>query len=498
MLVIAHPVSDQAKSDALSILKDSKDTKLKIVVDATHSGVLTNKRVYPARKVMAGYKSFFSKANGGTSEFDKPVITHHNDSNDAIGRVNFAVFTALKKDQDFEQDYLNPDPMGSRGSGVVTVTANISDPEAIQKIVDGRYLSVSAGHSTDAMFCSICTNSIYSDECMHTPGMYYDASGEKTDPEHGSLCYAITNNMDYHEISFVNMPAQPPAKLLEFNWESGKDSLINDGCITSVTSAKKEIVKAYSLVDNDREFSLLTGSDKSTKQKIYIIATSTADKLRTKLTEETVAKKDELNESRSSSSDVNSNADSSGAISENNSEEIEETKNTDTQISEEENKTMDEEIKKLNDEISALKLSLATAEEKVKTLQAAVTAKDSEMVAVNKSMVDLKKDMAEHLATALASYKIRLGKPDVKGLKTDAEKKTYIDGLSKRSIESLKDSISDLLLETEVEEKIVKNTTSSAADHIEGSKVEPNVLATNNTARKTVVAEKKDTLSDLD
>lgn len=481
MVVIDQPVSTQIRDDVVSILKDNSQSVLKATIDATHSGVLTNRRVYPGAKVKKGFKSFFSKEQGGTSDFNKPVLTHHNDFADPIGRVVNAVFTSLKSGEDFKFDYMSPDSAGGRGSGVVTVTAEIVDPDSIQKIIDGRYLSVSAGHSTDAMFCSICGESIYGEDCMHIPGRSYSASGEVVDSGKGSLCYGITNNMEYHEVSFVNLPAQPPAKLIEFNWETGKDSYLNGDSIISLTRGKKDIIKGLTLCNDSLEYSLLTGKDSNKKQKTIFIPSSAADKLREKLLlEEIEAKKDEPNDCRSSSSNNSESTEATevkelDAISKaNNSINC----NTEKENSKKDKQKMDEELKKLADEISSLKALLATAEAKVTELTQSVDSKNSALAALEASMSELKKDMATHLATALASYRMRLNKPDTKGLDTDEKKAAYIALLSKRSVESLKDSINDLLIESEQTLDEVKPTSNSkATDFVQDQRLESNSLA---------------------
>lgn len=493
-LLIDQPVNEQAKTDAESMLKDGKNAKLKIVVDATHSGVRTNNRVYPGRKVAAGFKSFFDKKNGGTAEYNKPVLLHHEDHNDPVGRVYNAIFTPLKTGRDFELDYENPDEVGSKGSGVVTVNAEIADPEAIKKILDGRYITVSAGHSTDAMYCSICGGDIYGKDCMHIPGKSYDAEGEEVSAEDGTKCFAITNNMTYHELSFVNFPAQPPAKILEYNWED-KANYDGKSFIGSYLRAKKEIIKSCMLSDENTEISLLTGSVRSTQQKIYSIASSTAEKLRNKLTEGQKNTMGEPANDRSSSSQEPKSAakpEAKDTISSKEKTSINKPlKETKMEIDE-------SKMTELQTEITKLKSDLATAEKDRDALKDQVAVKTQEIDTLKKSSDELKTEIAASLATALASLKIRLGKPDTKGL-TDETRKTYIESLAKRSVSSLKDSIADLLIE--VESAPVASASDEdpeaikAADALKESKLESNTLGSGK--GKTAKKGKQDTLSSI-
>lgn len=500
---IEQPGSTQALSDAKQILTVDKPVSLKVVMDATHSGTLTNRRVYPAKKVLAGYKTFFSKDDGGDSPFGKPILMHHDSHADAIGRIKTAEFKALKTGTEFDKDYLFPDMVGGKGSGVVTVHAIITDKDAIQKILDGRYLSVSAGHSTDQMFCSICGQSLYGDECTHVPGVKYDDEGEPTEQEDARLCYGITNNLTYHELSFVNTPAQPHAKIVELDWREGKDSvkqeIANRKALLSVGRAKKDTVHSLSLLTDEVEFSLLTGKDKPNKIKTYSVPTSTAEILRSKL-EEGNNVKDESLDDRLSSSKASTAKIVEVQKTEDKEEKIEKTEDkqeaTSAAIVKKEKTDMDAEqlkaqLDKLSAEMETLRASLATADKEKTELKSAIVAKDSEITSLQTAVSSLKTDMTQYLATALASYRIRLGKPETKGLDSEDAKKKYVETLSKRSTESLKDSINDILVELQqaekdqtVESKDSNLEVTDAADILEGKKVESTTLNVDNGKKK--------------
>lgn len=433
--MIDQPVSEDTKSDAISMLRSGKKPSLKVVIDATHSGVLTNRRVYPASKVAVGYKSFFSKDNGGSAEVGIPLLTHHDDYKDPIGRVEFATFTALRSNMDFTHDYLNPDDVGGRGSGVVTIRGKVVNLDSIEKILDGRYLSVSAGHSTDKMICSVCALSIFS--CDHIPGVRYDTEGERTSDESIRPCYVITNNMTYHETSFVNIPAQPPAKLIEFKWadaDSYKGMEDIKDAFVSYTRGRKESVRELVLCDEDIELSLLTGKDKSTKTKTYFVPETTANRILEQLSE---TPKNESSKDRTSKVDG--------------IQQIDQNKNIPTSIETIGDNMTDTipspELETLKTERDTLKDSLDTANEELKNLKDQAVTRDSTITSLTEEVNSLKVSLIDHLATALASYRIRLKKPDTVALDSEAKRKEYITNLSKRSIDSLRDSIADLLTE---------------------------------------------------
>lgn len=507
---IERPGTEQTLADAKSILKKDEQATLKVVIDATHSGVLTNRRVYPARKVMMGYKSFFSTAAGGTAAYDKPILLHHNDYHDSVGRVKLADFKSLKSGLEFDKDYLFPDLEGGKGSGVVTVHAEITDKEAIQKIIDGRYLSVSSGHSTNQMYCSICAKSLYSETCTHIPGYRYDDEGEKVDTgdatdENSKLCYGITDNMTYHELSFVNTPAQPHAKITEFDWKLGKDALRheidNQFALISVSRAKKDAIHCLSVLTDKFEFSLLTGKDKPNKVKTYSVSTSTAELLEKQLTKGTGTNDEQIDSRHSSSQE------SSSKIESVDNKEVKEQKEVSTEkiddIKEDKSnmdvEKMKDEITRLTAEIETLKKDLATAVKTKDELTVTTVAKDSEIASLKVSVDALKSEVALSLATALASHRIRLAKPDTKGLDSTDAKKKYIDTLAKRSIESLKDSISDLLVEIDLVDSsnTKQEATSSnqtAGDILADKKIESSIPTIDNGKKDK---NKKDTSKDI-
>lgn len=506
---VERPCSDQALSDAKKILQKDGSATLRVVIDATHSGVLTNRRVYPARKVVAGYKSFFSTDSGGSAAYDKPILLHHNDYSDSVGRVRLADFKALKSGLEFDKDYLFPDLQGGKGSGVVVVHADITDKNAIEKILDGRYLSVSAGHSTDQMYCSICAKSLYSETCTHIPGYRYNEEGERVDDgdasEDAKLCYGVTNNMTYHELSFVNTPAQPHAKITEFDWKLGKDALRheidNQYALISVNRAKKEIVHSLSVLTDNFEFSLLTGKDKPNKIKTYSVSASTA-KLLEKQLDQGQGTNDESIDDRPSSSQESFEKVVSSDKNEVKKQKEDSVENKKIEEIKEDKSNMDEkmkdEIARLTSEIETLKKDLATAVKTKDDLSAITVAKDSEIASLKVSVDALKSEVALSLATALASHRIRLAKPDTKGLDSTDAKKKYIETLAKRSLESLKDSINDLLVEIDLtdaekkQEPIVNKAT--AGEILEEKKVDSNI-PTHDSGRKVQV--KKDNQKDI-
>lgn len=228
---------------------------LLVRIAATHAGIITrNNGFYLPDKMKKGADSF-------TSNYSKPVLLHHQDSNDPVGRIveaqyvdtsgivqdayNLAeglrVVDKMGKEKGVITDTLLKDfvegkmpfgmqidtvcsllrdsvleDAGYQGLGYISIVAQISHRDAIEKLLDGRYLTGSVGATTDKAVCSICRQD-WTDagKCEHKPGAIYD----------GAKCFIIAGALDYDEYSFVNVPADRHSKVLELHYNGIQDSI---------------------------------------------------------------------------------------------------------------------------------------------------------------------------------------------------------------------------------------------------------------------------------
>lgn len=207
------PISLKVSPDKKEvILKDGKEDvkggySLICEVNATHAGTLINNRIYPPDSMKKGIRTW-------TSPYKKPVLTNHDDTKDPVGRVISAKY--LKTDKGMTDTDYKPILRESEGYGYQRLTVKITDPEAIKKILDGRYQTVSVRMSTDHCLCSICGTDWSGGEgpCEHIPGTKYD----------GKLAYMTTGDLSYRELSFVNIPADEYAGVKEAIISEQKDS----------------------------------------------------------------------------------------------------------------------------------------------------------------------------------------------------------------------------------------------------------------------------------
>lgn len=228
-----------------SNLFECKDTKsesgssLLVKVAATHSGVVNqNYRFYrPDRMQDAAHQWVPGEGKG----YAKPVLIEHNKKGDVLGRVRTARYVDesykwsndfptikdsvfykaadkkidLFKSVDWIVDNLMPLPEYS-GLGYIELGLNVTNPEAIGKVLRDEYLTVSVGFTTGQAICSICHQDwAVDDKCEHRPGTKDEESGRTT--------FLICGDFNYEELSFVNFPADPFAG--KITKDALKDSL---------------------------------------------------------------------------------------------------------------------------------------------------------------------------------------------------------------------------------------------------------------------------------
>jgi hypothetical protein len=211
-------------------------------IAATHSGRVTrNNGFYLPHKMQAGAASF-------TEIYPKPIQLHHDSLREPVGRVIKATYINTSKEQlgsslvnesfngqltdlmdnklsfedaiSFAQKYFIEDSTFIQnphyeGLGYIELVASIADPDAIQKILDGRLLTGSTGAVTDAAVCSVCRQDWAGSDgkCDHRPGKVYDKV----------KCVLIAGNLWYDEYSFVNKPADSHSRIIEINMNGIQD-----------------------------------------------------------------------------------------------------------------------------------------------------------------------------------------------------------------------------------------------------------------------------------
>lgn len=149
--------------------------KLVVQMEAIHVGRTKNFTFYTKDGLVSGLESW-------TKPYNKPVLTHHNDMHgEPIGRILSASFQELT----------------ASGKPGLVFTAEITDKQAIPKVLDGRYATVSIGASTDRVTCNICGTDRTQEFCEHIRGESYE----------DITCHYIVGTTMGREVSYVNVPA---------------------------------------------------------------------------------------------------------------------------------------------------------------------------------------------------------------------------------------------------------------------------------------------------
>lgn len=213
-------------SSSSEIRQRAKNVRgLRVEITASHAGMVN------ANNIMYSPGGMESSCYTWTYPQPRPFQVHHDDHADPIGRITSGKFApyqpggqadslntviGLFQDAATRQDLLDAAQMLEdtgvlatetwRGVGEMKLEAIITDSDAIEKILDGRYLGVSITQRPRQAFCNICGKDWVSEgPCQHERGM--------KDEETGRMMYLIVGDTHYEECSAVNRPADGHAKI---------------------------------------------------------------------------------------------------------------------------------------------------------------------------------------------------------------------------------------------------------------------------------------------
>lgn len=167
-----------------------------VLLKASHIDFVNENAVrYTTRAAKKGASSF-------VYPYKKPQLVGHDKKRDPIGRITDAKVVTNKTPTD-----PNEPPT------YLQLTARITDEDAIAKILDGRYNTVSVGSRTNRVICSECDTVITEEGlCEHKKGSYNDK---------GLMIHWIIDQLTYVEDSFVNEPADRWAGIESINIGAG-------------------------------------------------------------------------------------------------------------------------------------------------------------------------------------------------------------------------------------------------------------------------------------
>lgn len=217
--------------DSLQLLKDMSSGKTQVLaldveMEATHSGKNHNYCIYYEDSMEKDAESF-------VNPFKKPMLKNHNDySGEPLGRIT--------------QSWHGPSALTDERSAI-HLKARVTDQDAIPKFLDGRYSTVSIGGTMGTVTCNVCGKTILKDGkfkfCGHWRGETYK----------DQICYWGAKDIEYHEVSTVNNPADDFAQIMKVtvvtDSDDKKDSKEDttmagtntDSKTTSAEDAKKSV-----------------------------------------------------------------------------------------------------------------------------------------------------------------------------------------------------------------------------------------------------------------
>lgn len=160
--------------------------KLIIEQAAIHEGLTANYNHYSAAELEKSLPSWLQP-------YPKPLLINHDTEVSPLGRVMGA-----RMDKSAE------------GVPFVRLQIGVTDPQAVEKVLDQRYMTGSVGGKAGSAKCSICGTDWaqaaagYNAPCKHQRGKVYS----------GKLAYFELSDLSFKEYSFVNVPADQKSILI--------------------------------------------------------------------------------------------------------------------------------------------------------------------------------------------------------------------------------------------------------------------------------------------
>lgn len=216
-----------------------------VEIAAIHEGVTSNFNEYSASELANSVSSWFNP-------YPKPIILHHDAMQEPLGRV-----IGARMDQEAD------------GTPYIKIQAAITDPEAIKKVMDKRYLTGSVGGKASEAVCSICDTDWAAPResagppCRHRRGKAYK----------GEIATIRMKNVEFKEYSFVNVPADSHSQVKSIkNAEESEvldveESWTNPSRFFVLDMHQESIIECFEL---DADVDLLAEMKKKDASPLYI------------------------------------------------------------------------------------------------------------------------------------------------------------------------------------------------------------------------------------
>lgn len=239
---------------------EQKDEHKGIVITFTlsASGKRINDRIYTPKGQVGGLSTW-------TTPFPKPILVHHEKTGDVLGRVisvdyvdtpneSLKFFKNIRDYNEVRAAFDSDSPKAIHkalhkhglltnkawpGMGRLIAKARITDKDAIEKFLDQRYLTFSAGTGTDRYVCAKCEADWAKHEfCEHTPGAV---------DEDGSPNVFVTGAFLAREISVVHDPACDLSVVHSIEFSDSAN--LPDSVVTNIPVDANDLLESVSELD---------------------------------------------------------------------------------------------------------------------------------------------------------------------------------------------------------------------------------------------------------
>lgn len=188
--------------------------KLIIEMAAIHEGLTANYNFYSGEALAEAVTSW-------VSPYPKPILINHDTDVHPLGRV-----MAARMDKE------------SDGTPFTRLQIAITDPEAIQRVLDQRYMTGSVGGSAKSAKCSICGTDWAESKgpgapCKHQRGKVYN----------GKLACFELGGLGFREYSFVNVPADQRSMVLPSSGGTENEGWVRSAKIYSLDMNNESIME---------------------------------------------------------------------------------------------------------------------------------------------------------------------------------------------------------------------------------------------------------------
>jgi hypothetical protein len=459
-------ITGKAKERVANMVRDARgsDSPIGLLseIAVTHGGIVNgNFGYYKPERLNKSVRTW-------VEPFNKPLLKNHDYHTEPLGRTVASVWrsTVPSVIPDVRNSIQRAD-YSFRGLGHIQNLVSVSDPDAVAKVLDGRYLTVSVSGETDEMTCSICGQNWLEDgRCEHRFGKEYEDedSGKK------DLAYWVGGDFVWDEVSFVNTPADPFAQVVTREVSAdAQDQIIHTYDYKDVTilkaqvaDSKNRLIKLYAINDSlgkgiklDDETSL-DELDRLYGKRIFQVLTDLKKK-------ETKVEKPELTPVKIEDQKTASvpTPDPAPAPAAPVPEPPKDEKKPEPPVAPIPEPPKDEKLK--NEPIPAAPIptppvedtKIKALEEENKNLKDELQTEKSEKDAASKLLTDLQSQIRKMKITQILDLKQRL---NLVKFTTEDECKAAEDELQTRAIESIDDQIKDLSASLKEASKVKPST----------------------------------------